>query len=287
VPHNVRGYLLPGAVCVAAFLGAYGSVIWRLLHDWATDGNYTHGFLLAPVAGYLIWRKRNRLRAMQARPSAIGLAVVLVALVTLVVGSVAADLFLMRSSLVLLVAGAVAFFWGWNHLRELAFPIGLALLTIPIPTIIFNQISFPLQLLASRVGVALLQFTGVPALREGNVILLSNTQLEVAEACSGLRSLVSLFSLGLLYAYFSHPQSWVRGIIALITIPIAILTNALRVAGTGVAAHFYGAAAATGFLHTFSGWLMFVVSMVLFMAVGAALGRLATGREPYLEARVS
>jgi exosortase len=131
------------------------------------------------------------------------------------------------------------------------------LLMIPIPAIIFNQVAFPLQLLASRFGEAALQACDIPVLREGNVIVLANTTLEVAEACSGIRSLVSLLTLGIVYGYFADRRSWMRIVIALATVPIAIVANGLRVAGTGIAAHYYGPEAAHGFFHTFSGWLVF------------------------------
>jgi exosortase len=138
---------------------------------------------------------------------------------------------------------------------------------IPIPAIVFNQIAFPLQLLASRVGELVLQTAAIPVLREGNVITLANTQLEVAEACSGIRSLISLLTLGIVFGYFMHSSVLIRWILALATIPVAIVANGLRVAGTGIAAHYYGPEAAEGFFHTFSGWLVFVVAMLMLFVV--------------------
>jgi len=138
---------------------------------------------------------------------------------------------------------------------------------IPIPSILFNQIVFPLQLLASRLGEASLQLAGIPVLREGNVIVLANTTLEVAEACSGIRSLISLLTLGIVYGYFSDPRNGVRTLIALSAIPVAIIANGLRVAGTGIAAHFYGSAAAQGFFHEFSGWLVFVAAFAMLFLI--------------------
>jgi len=280
VPRSLSRKTVTLGLCLIAFAAAYGNVIVRLVHDWANDGNYTHGFVLVPIAVFLVYRQWPVLRRLPGEPSASGLFLVTAALAQLVTGSIAAEQFMMRTSLVLFLAGTVVFLWGWRHLRATGFPFALLLLTIPLPAIIFNEIAFPLQLLASRVGVDVLQVSGVPALREGNVIVLAHTQLEVAEACSGLRSLVSLFSLGLLYAYFSPANAWGRIVITLLTIPIAILTNALRVAGTGVAAHWYGPEAATGLLHTFSGWLVFTASLAIFMAAGAVVARVASNREP-------
>jgi exosortase len=182
-------------------------------------------------------------------------------------GLLGAELFLSRVAMIGTLVGGILFVLGWNHLKVLLFPLAILLLMIPIPTIIFNQIVFPLQLLASRVGETTLSAAGIPVLREGNVIVLSNTTLEVAEACSGIRSLVSLLTLGIVYGYFIDTRTGVRAAIALSAIPVAIIANGFRVAGTGLAAHYYGPGAAQGFFHTFSGWLVFVVAFVLLFGV--------------------
>jgi exosortase len=165
------------------------------------------------------------------------------------------------------IIGAVLFILGWQHLKLLAFPLGVLLLMVPIPAIIFNQIVFPLQLIASRAGETALATAGIPVLREGNIIILANTTLEVAEACSGIRSLVSLLTLAIVFGYFTDPRPGVRVAIALCAIPVAILSNALRVAGTGIAAHYYGAAAAEGFFHSFSGWIVFIAAFVMLFSI--------------------
>jgi exosortase len=145
---------------------------------------------------------------------------------------------------------------------------------VPIPAIVFNKIAFPLQLLASRVGETLLSTLGIPVLREGNLIVLARTTLEVAEACSGIRSLISLVTLGLIYGYFIDTRSFVRTTITLATVPIAVAANGIRVAGTGIAAHYFGDAAAEGFFHTFSGWLMFVAAFVMLFTLTNLILRL-------------
>jgi exosortase len=159
----------------------------------------------------------------------------------------------------------------------LSFPLAFLGLMIQIPAILFNQIAFPLQLIASQVGQAGLQLLGIPVLREGNVIVLAHATLEVAEACSGIRSLVSLLTLGVIYGYFTDPRGPVRTAIALSAVPIAVITNGTRVAGTGVAAHYYGAEAAQGFFHTFSGWLVFAAGFVLLLGLGRLVLRLFPG----------
>lgn len=266
MPRRTSALALAGVLLIGFGL-LYRDVIAKLLHDWQHDDNYSHGFLIVPISLYFAWERRDRLAAAARTPSWLGVVLLLGSLATLVAGVLGAELFLTRVSIVGVVAGTVLFMLGWQHLRILTLPILFLLLMIPIPAIIFNQIAFPLQLLASRFGEVTLQVLHIPVLREGNVITLANTQLEVAEACSGIRSLISLLTLGIVYGYFVHPSAWVRTVIALATIPVAILANGLRVAGTGVAAHYYGPAAAEGFFHTFSGWLVFLVAFAMLFVI--------------------
>jgi exosortase len=266
----VTGFLL------LSFGLLYRDVLVKLVHDWLTDDNYSHGILIVPIALYFAWERRERLLAAPAKPSILGLIVVLGSILMLVAGTLGAELFIARVSIIGIVAGTVLFVLGWQHLRILMLPIAFLLLMIPIPAIIFNQIAFPLQLLASQFGEFALRALNIPVLREGNVITLANTQLEVAEACSGIRSLISLLTLGIVYGYFVTPSVAVRTVLALATIPVAILANGLRVAGTGIAAHYYGPGAAEGFFHTFSGWLVFVVSFAMLFLIHRLIARWAS-----------
>ncbi len=268
------------ALVAVGFAALYQHVLVKLVHDWATDGNYSHGFLIVPIAAYLVWERRGRLAAAAARPSWLGLPLVVLSVALLGAGVLGAELFLTRVSILGVLAGAVVFLYGWRHLRILAFPLAFLLLMIPIPAIIFNQIAFPLQLLASRLGELALTIAGVPVLREGNVITLSNTSLEVAEACSGIRSLVSLLTLAIVYGYVMNRRAWARITLALASIPVAIAANGMRVAGTGMAAHYMGPEAAEGFFHEFSGWLLFVVAFILLFAVQRAIAWFAPDRTP-------
>jgi exosortase len=197
-----RNFAVTVATLAVAFAVLYQGVLRKLASDWLTDDNYSHGVFIVPIAAYFAWERRHALMRASQVPSALGLIVVLGSLAVLTAGILGAELFLTRISIVGVVAGAVLYILGWRHLRILAFPIAFLLLMIPIPAIIFNQIAFPLQLLASRFGEAALNVASIPVLREGNVIVLANTTLEVAEACSGIRSLVSLLTLGIVYGYF-------------------------------------------------------------------------------------
>jgi exosortase len=192
---------------------------------------------------------------------------VLGALALLVTGVLGVEFFLARSSFVFLLAGLIVAFLGWNYFKAFFFPWAFLFLMIPIPAIIFNHITFPLQLLASNFAASALQLCGIPVLREGNVIQLARTVLEVAEACSGIRSLLTLVTLAIIYGYFLETRLSRRIIFAVAAIPIAVVANGLRVFGTGLLAHYWSPEAAEGFFHTFSGWLIFVIAMLLLFSV--------------------
>ena len=263
------------ALFLTSYVMLFHGVMTKLAVDWSANENYSHGFLIVPLAAYFAWERRHRLWCAEVRVSWPGALLVAASLLALIAGVLGAELFLARVAMIGVLAGAILFVLGASCFRILAFPLAFLFLMIPLPAIIFNQIAFPLQLLASRAGEAALSAAHIPVLREGNVIVLASTTLEVAEACSGIRSLISLLALGIVYGYFSDPRHLARLALALVTVPIAIAANALRVAGTGIAAHFIGAAAAEGFLHTFSGWLMFVAAAGILVMVHRLMLRVA------------
>ncbi len=249
----------------------------RSIRQWSSDDNYSHGFFVLPLAAYFAWERRAAARDRgDRRPSVLGLLVIVGSLLVYTAGLLGAELFLTRISMIGVIAGTVLFVWGWAHVRILLFPILFLLLMVPLPSIIFNQIAFPLQLVASQAGEAVITTAGIPVLREGNVLQLPSRTLEVAEACSGIRSLVSLLMLAIVLGYFTERRTGARVLIALAAVPIAIVANAARVAGTGLAAEWVSPAAAEGFFHTFSGWLVFVVAfagLLLVQQVALALPR--------------
>jgi exosortase len=266
-----RWGLLALAAALATYAALYSRVFVDLAHVWRTDENFSHAPLMIPVIGYLIWTRRSELAATPLKPAVSGLVVLVLSLGVLLAGTAGVEFFLMRTSAVGVLVGAVLFLAGWRWLRLLLFPISLTALMIPIPPVIFYQAAFPLQLLATKFGVAALQLLQIPVLREGNVITLAHTTLEVTEACSGIRSLVSLFALAVLYGYFTDGRPGRTTVVALSSVPIAIVANGLRVAGTGIAAHYIGPAAATGFFHSFSGWLVFMTSFAMLLVVAKAV----------------
>lgn len=287
----------------AALLFTYAAMLAKLTQQWWTDENYSHGLLIPFVIAYILWSERARLISASKRPLIWwGGACVVFALGMLWAGTAGAELFLQRMSLVLMCAGIVLYFWGWQVLRLALVPLALLALAIPIPAIIFNQIAFPLQLFASRCAVWAMQLLDIPVLRQGNVIELmplgatTTKKLEVVEACSGIRSLMTLVTLAVVYSYFSYPRSaaqrgggpfawlkrygfWRSLLIVGSAVPIAIVTNAARVSGTGILARYYGTQVADGFFHEFSGWVVYIVAFLLLFAVGWLLDLVALRRK--------
>ena len=256
----------------------YGKMLVALVGVWWSNDDYSHGLLVPFVLGYLVYQKWSYVKSLPFQQSLWGLVVVVGSQVVNVVGFLGAEFFLQRTSFVILLAGLVLYLWGWRHLWESVFALLLLLLAVPLPTLIFNAVALPLQFIASAWAEQFLRLADVPVLREGNILSLASINLSVAEACSGIRSLMSLITLGVMVAYFLPFRWWLRSLFILSTVPIAIIANALRVGGTGYLAHHYGEAVARGFFHSFSGWLVFVFAFVVLMAEATILLKLRLGR---------
>jgi exosortase len=270
-----------GSVTICLLVAAiYYHVLGKLVIDWWQIPDFSHGFLVPVFAAYLVWEKRGVLLGTKIAPSWSGIAVMAFGLVVLLLGVYGSELFLSRISLVILMAGLVLCFGGSQLLKELRFALLVFLLAIPIPAILFNQITFPLQLLASRLASDLLPLFAVPVLREGNVIVLPLMKLEVAEACSGIRSLMSLFTLAVFYGYFMEKSLWRRVALVLASIPIAIAANALRIFGTGLCVQYWDPDKAMGFFHEFSGWAIFMVSLACLYLVHRTMLLFPAKRRP-------
>jgi exosortase len=263
---NWRLVLGSALICVLV-VALYYQVLWKLLIDWWQIPDFSHGFLVPPFAAYLLWTKRKTLLEVKIFPTWSGIVVVAFGLAVLLLGIYGAELFLSRISLVIVLTGLTLAFGGKKFLAELRFVFLVLLLAIPIPAIIFNQITFPLQMLASKAASALLPLFGVPVLREGNVIVLPLMKLEVAQACSGIRSLVSLFTVSIFYGYFLEKSVVRRTVLAVASIPIAIAANCLRILGTGLCVQYWDPDKALGFFHEFSGWVMFLVSLACLYVI--------------------
>jgi exosortase len=275
-----RGFRLPQWGWQAATVGVvivflYWHILAFLAQDWWTDPNFSHGFFVPLFSGYLIWQHRHRLARLVPEPSWLGLAAIAFALGVLVLGSLGAELFLSRASFVLLLAGLIVFYAGWGVFRAVSFEWAVLFLAIPIPTIVMNGITLPLQFVASDLGSAFLSLVGVPVLRQGNIIQLATMNLEVAEACSGIRSLISLITLAVIYGYFLESRTSLRIALVLAAIPIAVFANATRIMATGLTGLYWSPDKAQGFFHEFSGWVIFLLALSMLFAVHGLLRWLA------------
>jgi exosortase len=257
----------------------YGRVVLALAVDWWTDSNASHGLIVPFVCAWIIWRQRDRIASARVEPNWWGIAIILAGVAVFLAGVFGAEVFLSRVSLLILLAGLAVQLRGWPFFRTLLFPWALLFLTIPLPAIILNEIAFPLQLLASRLASSLLEFFGVPVLLLGNVIQLPSITLDVVEACSGLRSLVSLITLAVIYGYLFESSMWRRCLLVAIAIPVAVLANGVRIMGSGLLGQYWDPQKAEGFFHLFSGWLVFLVSL-LFLFLFHALLSLFNRRSP-------
>jgi exosortase len=272
---------LPKGLVIAGLVaGLYGPVLIRMIVQWWQDPDYSHGLVVPLFVGYVVYQRRYQLRQVPLdEPSNRGLPLMVGAIGLLIAGSLGAELFVARFSLLFLLAGMLLFFAGWKMLRAVAFPLAFLALMIPLPAIIYNQVTFPLQLLASRLSSGGLELVGVPVLREGNVLVLPNYSLEVVEACSGIRSLMSLIALAVAYGYFAEKRQWARITLVVLMLPIAVASNSMRVMGAGVLTYWFGPQAAEGFFHLFQGWLIFVSAVACMLLVHWLLSHLTPLRK--------
>jgi exosortase len=275
---------MAGAVAWAlAIAWLYGSVAIGLARNWQSDPTYSHGWVVAPIAIVLAWQRRKLFRELPRRPATAGFLVLGVSLVVYVIGTLGAELFLTRVSFIGVVAGTVLLTFGPAHLRAGAFPLAFLLFMIPLPSIVFERLAVELQLVASALGERILQAADVAVLRDGNVLRLATVSLEVNEACSGIRSLMTLVAVTTLMAYVLE-RGWLRRLVfAACAVPLAIGLNGIRIALTGFAALRYGPAAASGTVHEAAGLMVFAASVACLCGLHLALRRVAT-LPPVLEA---
>lgn len=270
-------------VAVAIFLAAFVFLYWQTLYgmavDWYIDENYSHGFLIPLISGYLVWQRRHTIKSVATSPSNLGLFIVIVGLVIYLIGNVAGESFTMRVSLLFVIGGALLFTYGAGLFKTVSFPFFYLIFMIPLPYILYDSIAFPLKLLVSKYSVDFLRVIGVPTMREGNVIYLVSTTLEVADACSGIRSIMSLLALSAALAYFTQKGWLKRAVLIVLAIPIALFANSIRVIGTGILASRYGSRVAEGFFHEFAGLVIFGVAMAMLILSSLVISK--TGSKKY------
>jgi exosortase len=263
--------VVPFVVFATLLAALYAGILRDLVGQWWDDANYSHGFLVPVFTGFLVWQRRRRLAALPARGSWLGVPVLLVGVLALIVGDVGAELFLTRSSLIVIVAGLILFHLGVDMFRALAFPLAFLFFMVPLPSIVFYAAALPLQSMAARNAAWALDLLGIPVMLDGNVIHLSQISLGVAEACSGIRSLISLIALSVAWASLTLAGAWRIAILVACAVPITIVANAGRIVLTGLIGQSLGIEYAEGFFHTFSGWAIFLLAFLCLYGVHRCL----------------
>ncbi len=265
VPIDLRGggnYI--AALAAAGFLLLlYAPTLLGLVKQWWTDPDYGYCFLVPVISVWILWQRRGRWRAACQRPSLLGLVIILLAVGLLIAGTLGAERFTTRISLLILLCGIIVFVAGKSVLRSVAFPLAYLVFMIPLPAIVFYQLTVPLQLLASSLGAHGLTVLGVRTLREGNLLILPNCSLEVLESCSGIRSLLCLLATVTAYGHFAQAALWKRCALIILVLPIAILCNGLRLVATGLLCHTAGPQADTGVFHLALGMGFFLLAFFM------------------------
>ena len=263
----------PFIILTVCFLSLYHHVIPKMIHDWSIDDNYSHGFLVPFIAGYLIWQIRQELSEFPLDPKGSGLFLLCFSIIFFILAYTGAELFTQRFSMLLVILSIVVYLAGWVYFRILFLPILYLIFMIPLPSIIWNKIAFPLKLFATHLAVNAMHLLGIVVYGEGNIIHLPNTTLEVADACSGLRSLTSLLALSAAFALITEHSRTKKIILFLSAVPIAIATNIFRLISTAILAKMYGPQIAQGFLHEASGIVVFLISLTILFLLNTLLSR--------------
>ena len=272
--HNAQHVKWKLAILLLAWGAVFSPIIPSMVNAWLSHSDNSHALLVPLVSLYFIWDKRKELARIPTSGSVMGLLLLVLCMILYVLSFVGGIAFFSR---ILLVASLIAVVWGvlgTAMLRSLAFPLGFLFFMIPVPDTLLNLVSFPLQLLATKISADLIQYCAIPVHREGNLLFFMNTQLEVADACSGIRSIMSLTMISAIFAYITPGAAWRKIVLVLAAIPIAFVANILRVTGTGILAHFYGDGVARGFLHDISGLAVFMFGLVMLMGLYAGLKRI-------------
>lgn len=264
----------PMIIVILILITVFYSILKELIHDWYVDSNYSHGFLIPVISIYLIWQKKKNMAVLQPSKSYLGLLIFLIGITILIVGTAAAEFFSVRLSFLIVLFGLTLFFYGKDFIKKLWFPLVFLIFMIPIPYVIYYSVTFPLQILSTKFATAFLQLIGFTILRQGNIIHLQNYSLEVVEACSGLRSLMTLSALGAAMAYITQKDIYKGVFLFLLSVPIAIGANVFRIIITALGAYFISPKFAEGFLHEISGLVVFLVGFVSLGLAGMIINRI-------------
>ena len=264
---NKKSLIIQLLPMVGVFVFLYYKAILALVSDWSSDPNFSHGFLIPFVAGYMVWYRQNEIKQQAPDPAWSGLLIVLFGMSVHLLGNVGAELFLMRVSMIITLAGIIIFYFGYGMFKIVRIPLMYLIMMIPIPSIIWNKIAFPLQLFSAKISSIAIELLGIPVFREGNILHLSNTSLEVVDACSGIRSLTSLLALTGAFAFLSGLSTFKKWVLFLSAVPIAVLVNVIRLTITGAMAAWISPETAHGFLHDMSGLIIFGAALVMVYGI--------------------
>lgn len=282
-PSRKGGMIIPWALAAGLLLWLYAPQMVSMVRNWWLDPNYSHGFLVPLVSAGLIWRQRKRLAAIAAPGSAWGLLFVAAGLALLALGQLAQENYLQRISLIPVLWGLTLITWGWPVSGSVWFSFVYLSLMVPLPYVLYDSVAFPLRLLAAELAGSMLRLAGMAVFVDGNAIHLPYVVLDVVDACSGIRSLISLLAAGVIMAYLMLPNRWSKVLVVFLVLPVAVLSNALRVVVAGLLARYYGQAALEGVMHDTVGWAVFVFAFGVLIAItlglGALLGKKETGHD--------
>lgn len=258
-------------VLIASFLLLFSHTFIGLVKDWSINPNYSHGCLIPLITAFMIWQKREGISLASVKPNNWGLPIIIFGMALHVVANLGAEFFTMRVAVVVTLLGLSVFLIGKEITQKIATPIAYLLFMIPIPAVLWNKIAFPLQIFASNMAAMTIRSLGISVLREGNILYLTNATLEVVDACSGIRSLLSLLALSAAFAYLSNHPRMKKWILFFSAVPIAVLVNIIRLSITASLASYFGEKVAEGFLHEFSGILVYLLGLILLVSTHVIL----------------
>lgn len=273
-----------GVIIFAALCVSYYSAITHMVEVWESKEEYGHGFLIPLLSVFFVWQKKNELAKADFSGSWIGYLIVLFGLLLAIAGQLATIFVIVQYALVIIVIGLVYSYLGYNSFKKIAVPLFMLFLMIPLPVFLYQGLSSALQLLSTKIGVGVIRLFDISVFVEGNVIDLGQYKLQVVEACSGLRYLFPLLTLGLIAAYIFKQPVWKRVVLFLSTVPITVFMNSFRIGVIGVTVEYWGSDMAEGFLHDFEGWVVFMSCIAILMLEMWVLLRIGSSKMSFSEA---
>ncbi len=268
---KAKHLIVGGLALICTIILCYAEILFDMANQWFNDPNYSHGLLIPLISGYLIWRNKNTFSLSDIRPTPKGLSVLVFGLLLLIIGKASGEFYTMRFSFIIVILGLLLFTMGVDITKKNIFPIGFLIFMIPLPYVLYNDIALPLRLLTVTFSTKILSLLGISFMREGNIIHLTQTSLHIIDACSGLRSIMSLSALAVLLAYFTQNSIWRKLLLALLAIPIAVIANFFRITGTAIVVNRWGPELTDGIIHNLSGVASFALAFILLAICGFML----------------